>query len=63
MQPERPKISISLPIAHDLFGIPMTITVQFNNKRLFRAIEIYDVWPNAMLPTELELMKLSRAQL
>jgi len=62
VQAERLEISIALSIAQDLFGVSMTITVQFNDERLFRAIEIYDVRTNAMLPTKLEVMKLSRAQ-
>ena len=37
----------------------MTVAVYFNDERLFRAIEVSNVWPDTMLPTKLEPLKLS----
>ena len=42
-----------------LISIGMTVAVYFNDERLFRAIEVHNVSPNAMLPTKLEPLKLS----
>ena len=41
----------------------MTVAVYFNDERLFRAIEVHNVWPDAMLPTKFEPPKLSGSQL
>lgn len=40
----------------------MTVAVYFSNERLFRTIEVHDVPPNPMLPTELEPVKLPCSQ-
>lgn len=40
----------------------MTVAVYFNDERLFGAIEVYNVWSDAMLSTKLESLKLSRSQ-
>lgn len=40
----------------------MALTVEFNHERPFRTIEVYDVWADAVLSSEFEAAKLSRAQ-
>lgn len=62
MQAEGLKISVTQLILWYLISIGMTGAVYFNDERPFRAIEVHNVWPNAMLPTELEPLKLSRSQ-
>ena len=37
----------------------MAVAVYFNDKRLFWALEVHNVWPDAMLPAKLESLKLS----
>jgi hypothetical protein len=61
-QAEGFKISISLLIILDLLGVGMAVSVYFNDERSFWAIEVYDIGPNAMLPTELEPVKVSCTQ-
>jgi hypothetical protein len=59
---KRLKILLALPVLHDLISIGMTVAVYFNDERLFRAIEVHNIWPNAMLSSKLEPLKLSRSQ-
>jgi hypothetical protein len=56
---KRLKILLALPVLQYLISIGMTVAVYFNDERLFRAIEVHNVWPDAMLPTKLEPLKLS----
>jgi hypothetical protein len=56
---KRLKILLALPVLQYLICIGMTVAVYFNDERLFRAIEVHNVWPDAMLPTKLEPLKLS----
>jgi len=53
------KISVTQLILQYLISIGMTVAVYFNDERLFRAIKVHNVWPDAMLPTKLEHLKLS----
>lgn len=53
------KISVPQLILHDLIIVAMTSTVYLNDERLFRAVEVHNVWPDAMLPTRLEPLKVS----
>jgi|GWRWMinimDraft_10_1066017.scaffolds.fasta_scaffold76939_1 hypothetical protein len=53
------KISVTQLILWYLISTGMTIAVYFNHKRLLRAKEVHNVWPDAMLPTKLESLKLS----
>lgn len=39
----------------------MLPTIQFNNETLFRTAEVYDVWTDWMLASELEAVDLPRA--
>ena len=59
MKAEVLKISVTQLILHYLISIGMTVAVYFNDERLFRAIEVHNVWPDPMLPTKLEPLKLS----
>jgi hypothetical protein len=56
---KRLKILLALPVLQYLISIGMTVAVYFNDERPFRAIEVHNVWPDAMLPTKLEPLKLS----
>jgi len=53
------KLSVTQLILQYLISIGMTVAVYFNDERLFRAIEVRNVWPDTMLPTKLEPLKLS----
>jgi hypothetical protein len=53
------KVSVTQLILRNLISIGMTVAVYFNDERLFRAIEVHNVWSDAMLPTKLEPLKLS----
>jgi len=53
------KLSVTQLILQYLISIGMTVAVYFDDERLFRAIEVHNVWPDAMLPTKLEPLKLS----
>lgn len=59
MKAERLKVSVTQLILRYLISIGMTVAVYFNDEKLFRAIEIHNIWPYAMLPTKLEPLKLS----
>ena len=59
MKAEGLKISVTQLILQYLISIGMTVAVYFNDERLFRAIEVSNVWPDTMLPTKLEPLKLS----
>jgi hypothetical protein len=59
VKPDGLKLSVTMLILQYLISIGMTVAVYFNDERLFRAIEVHNVWPNAMLPTKLEPLKLS----
>ena len=59
MKVEGLKISVTQLILQYLISIGMTVGVYFNDERLFRAIEVHNVWPDAVLPTKLESLKLS----
>jgi hypothetical protein len=52
-----------LLVLYDLSSIGMAVAVYFNDERLFRTIEVYNVCSDAMLPTKFEPLKLSRSQL
>jgi hypothetical protein len=56
---KRLHIGLALLILHDLISIGMTVAVYLDDERLFRAIEVHNVWPNAVLPSKLEPLKLS----
>ncbi len=58
---KRLKLLLALPVLQYLISIDMTIAVHFNDERLFRAIEVHNVRPDAMLPTKFEPLKLSRS--
>jgi len=53
------KIAITLLILQKLLNAGMTISVDFKNERPFRTIEVHNVWPDAMLPSELKALKLA----
>ncbi|MEC4890614.1 MAG: hypothetical protein RI101_11185 [Nitrospira sp.] len=63
LQPERLKIAIALLIFLNLLGIGMIVPVDFDDERLFWAEEVYNVWANPMLTSELEPLNLSCPQL
>jgi len=52
------KISVTQLILQNLISIGMTVAVYFNDKKLLRAIEVHNVWSDAMLPTKLEPLEL-----
>jgi hypothetical protein len=56
------KISVTTSVLLSLFTISMTITVDFDDERLFRTIEVHDMRTDAMLPTELDPLQLPRSQ-
>ena len=62
MQAECLEVCVTLLILYYLIGVGMTVAVYFNDERLFQAIKVHDVWPNAMLPTKIESLKLSCPQ-
>ena len=59
MKAEGLKISVTQLILQYLISIGMTVAVYFNDERLFRAIDVHNVWPDTMLPTKLKPLKLS----
>jgi hypothetical protein len=62
VKPDGLKLSVTMLILQYLISIGMTVAVYFNDERLFWAIEVHNVWPDVMLPTKLEPLKLSRSQ-
>lgn len=57
------QVGVALLIFQNLIWLGMALTVELNHEGSFRAVEIHNVWADAVLPSEFEAVKLSCAKL
>jgi hypothetical protein len=62
LQAKRLQIGLPLFILSDLILFTVAIAIYLNHKRSFRAVEVYDVRANPMLPPKSEGLELFRTQ-